>query len=116
MKTFNKEMKLAIQGDIAIMRVDALPDDLKERSGESNGVHILAHSETGHHHTVPSSGTQFFNGSDDFVSYLVVEEDGTELTHNRSYDTHETISFDAGVYRVNRQREYMPEGYRRVAD
>jgi len=116
MKTFNKDTKMAIQGDIAITHMAALPEGIEAVSGE-NGVHVLAHSETGHNHEVAVANTQFFNDPDnELVSYLVVEEDGVELKHNRSFNTHETISFDSGVYRINRQREYTPEGYRRVAD
>ena len=116
MKTFNKDTKMAIQGDIAITSLNALPEGLKTSAGE-NGVHILAHSETGHNHEVMEADVQFFDDTEnELVSYLVVEKDGVELKHNRSFDTHETISFDAGIYRINRQREYTPEGYRRVAD
>lgn len=116
MKIFNKDTRMAIQGDIAIAHLDALPEGV-EVSAAVNGVHVLAHSETGHNHEVAFADTQFYNDPDnELVSYLVVEKDGVELKHNRSYNTHETISFDAGVYRINRQREYTPEGYRRVAD
>lgn len=116
MKTFNKDTKLAIQGDIAIASVAALPSGLDVVENE-NGRYVLAHSETGHNHEVVAERTQFFNDPDnELVSYLVVEEDGVELKHHRSFDTHETINFDAGVYRINRQREYAPKGYRRVAD
>ncbi len=115
MKKFTKEMKLAIQGDIALVRVDVLPEGLELNKPEDNGTHILAHSETGHHHTVEATRAGLYNTDDELVSYLVVEEDA-ELVHQRAWDTHETINFDAGVYRINRQREYMPEGYRRVAD
>jgi hypothetical protein len=45
----------------------------------------------------------------------VVNKD-TELKHLRSFDTHESLSIPEGLYRINRQREYTPEGYRRAAD
>ena len=32
------------------------------------------------------------------------------------FDTHEPIMLDDGIYRLRRQREYTPEGYRRVED
>jgi hypothetical protein len=116
MKTFDKNTKMAIQGDIAITCLDALPEGMTVSEGE-NGKHVLAHSETGHNHEVAVAGTRFYNDpNNELVSYLVVEEDGVKLEHNRSYNTHETIQFDAGVYRINRQREYTPEGFRRVAD
>lgn len=116
MKIFNKDINLAIQGDIAICNIGSLPPNVTAVKPENN-IYILAHSETGHHHVVPATNTQVFADLDnELISYLVVEEDDIKLTHNRTYDTHETISFDVGVYRINRQREYTPEGYRRVAD
>ena len=40
----------------------------------------------------------------------------TVLEHQRPHDTHAPIKFAKGVYEVRRQREYTPEGWRRVAD
>ncbi len=114
MKSF-KSIDQIIQGDIAITRITALPQQaIPEIS--TNHEYIVAHSETGHHHVVDSNGSVMYNDSDNtLVSYLVVE-DTAQIIHNRAYNTHETIECDAGVYRINRQREYTPDGYRRVAD
>ncbi len=114
MKSF-KNVKQAAQGDVAITRVDNLPEGMELNKFE-HGVHVVAHSETGHHHVIDASVAEMHNDpSNGLVSYLVVE-DTAQLTHTRTYDTHETIELDKGVYRINRQREYTPEGYRRVAD
>lgn len=113
MKTFDKQ---AAQGDILITRIDGLPDGLQEQKPTQEG-HIVAHSETGHHHTLPAKGVQLFAPANDpMVLYVVVDDECADLVHNRSYDTHETIRLKQGNYEIRRQREYIPEGWRRVAD
>lgn len=107
---------MAAQGDIAIRRISALPDGLTPISPEG-GKHILAHSETGHHHTVMERpGVRHFSAMDEFRSYLVVEDFPADLVHERGFDTHETLRIAPGVYEIRRQREYTPEGFRRAAD
>lgn len=101
------------QGDLNIFAVDEIPDGLNEAKPE-NGQHVLAHSETGHHHVIDGNTARVFN-EDDFVSYLDVERP-SNVVHMRSFDTHETIQLPEGKYRITRQREYTPEGFRRAAD
>ena len=116
MKTFNR---MAAQGDIMLIKIDKLPDDIKQADSE-NGQFIIAHSETGHNHIVKERPNVKFYKKDSMVSYLEVIEatDSTEtlLEHLRSFDTHETIKINPGIYEVRRQREYVPEGWRRVED
>ena len=38
------------------------------------------------------------------------------LEHHRSIDTHEALEIKPGIYEIRRQREYTPQGFRRVAD
>lgn len=112
MKTFKK---IAAQGDAMLKRVDSLPEGL-ELSRDTQGKHIVAHSETGHHHTVLSRNADLLiNKANEFIAYLHVKED-TELTHERSFDTHETLLLTEGYYEIRRQREYTPKGYRRAQD
>jgi hypothetical protein len=112
MRTFKNQ---AAQGDMLITKIDKLPEGLKPMETEG-GNYVLAHSETGHHHVVTPSDVDAFEAANDpFVMYLVVNKD-TELKHLRSFDTHESLSIPEGLYRINRQREYTPEGYRRAAD
>jgi hypothetical protein len=104
------------QGDIYIRRVDTLPANAVEAAPEG-GQHIVTHSETGHHHVMVADRVKMYSIPDSIMDiFLVVEEDGTLLEHLRPHDTHAPISFDKGVYHVRRQREYVPEGYRRVED
>lgn len=95
----------AAQGDVLFTRIDALPEGVKAVKAEENGEHIVTHSETGHHHVMDSEHVNLFEAANDpFVMYLVVDEP-TNLRHLRDVDTHETINFPPGTYRVNRQRE-----------
>lgn len=112
MKTFDKQ---AAQGDILITRIDKLPDGLVEQEPEK-GSYIVAHSETGHHHTLPSQGVRMFAPANDPMVLFVIVDNEADLIHNRSFDTHETIRLKSGAYEIRRQREYTPEGWRRVAD
>lgn len=127
MKTFKNQ---AAQGDMLLRKIDSLPNNVSEVKAE-NGKFILAHSETGHHHTVKSQpGVAFYaNDNDPFIAYLVVDNTVKDcvLTHERSFDTHEPINLkqphdkNTGkegktIYEVRRQREYTPEGWRRAQD
>lgn len=112
MKKFKQQ---AAQGDILIRRIDALPEGLEKLEPKDN-QHIVAHSETGHHHAFAEKGVNLFHAANDSMNLYVVIDEQADLIHNRSFDTHETIRFDAGVYEIRRQREYTPEGWRRVED
>lgn len=104
------------QGDIYIRRAAKLPENAVECKPE-NGKHIVTHSETGHHHVMEATRVKMYTIPDSIMDiFLQVEEDGATLEHLRPHDTHAPISFDKGVYHVRRQREYVPEGYRRVED
>lgn len=117
MRTFKNQ---AAQGDLLIRRIDAIPQGAKPMQSEK-GQFIVAHSETGHHHVIAERpGVQVYSTDDPLVSYLRVIEatEQTEalLEHLRTFDTHETIAIPPGDYELRRQREYTPEGWRRVAD
>ena len=117
MKTF---VNRAAQGDLFIRRIDSIPAGLKRMQTE-NGAYIVAHSETGHHHVIEARPNVVVFATDDpLVSYLQVVEatDAMEavIEHLRSFDTHESIKIGAGNYEIRRQREYTPEGWRRVQD
>ena len=113
MKTFDK---IAAQGDMMLIRIAELPADAKPAQSE-NGVFILTHSETGHHHVVIERPTvKFFSAMDQFLSYLVVDGEPAILEHLRPTDTHEALEIKPGIYEVRRQREYSPAGWQRAAD
>lgn len=117
MKTFKLN---AAQGDIMIRRIATLPANVKAACA-TQGVHIVAHSETGHNHVIDAAPhVKIYDTEDPLLSYLEVIEatDKTEtlIRHLRGHDTHETISVPPGIYELRRQRESSPEGWRRAAD
>jgi hypothetical protein len=115
MKTFNK---CAAQGDVMFRRVDELPTGLVRVEPEGPGhTVVVTHSETGHHHVMCGDTVEMYRPEKDFDwdAWLVVTEP-TALHHLRQHDTHESIMFEPGVYHARRQREYVPEGFRRVED
>lgn len=111
MKKFNKS---AAQGELFFRKVEKLPNDLTENKA-TNGKHIVGHSETGHHHTMDADSVKFFGSTDPMVSFMEVLEP-TTLKHERSFDTHEPMFFDVGVYEIRHQRESAPEGWQKVVD
>jgi len=123
MKTFEN---MAAQGDMMIIRVDTvhggnkvalteIPENFQEQTPEGR-THIVAHSETGHHHVIEREDTSYFTDPDDAFNALLKVEKPTPLVHERSFDTHEPVLLNPGLYKIRRQREYSPEGYRRVED
>jgi hypothetical protein len=114
----------AFQGDVAFVRVDQLPAKVEEVKREA-GALIVTHSETGHHHSILESGPQLFAVPDDpMTSYLRIPAKAkhADVVHQRPFDTHETLrlladdSVGETIYKIRRQREHTPEGWRRVED
>lgn len=101
------------QGDLNIFICDEIPDGLPELFADK-GRHILAHSETGHHHVIDGNAVQVFK-QNDFISFIRVIQ-RSEIVHLRAFDKHTTIGLPPGKYRIARQREYIPEGYRKAQD
>jgi len=107
------------QGDLYFLRVEKLPKEITEDMAE-NGKIVVGHSETGHHHVVvldkeDDPNVRMYSGDNPLVSWLEVNRPAT-LEHMRSFDTHAPITIPPGTYKVHRQREYVPEGFRRVQD
>ena len=105
----------AAQGDVLFRRVEAIPPDAPEqpRTGESI---VVAHSETGHHHVVHAERVRLFGAESSLVAYLLVEEPSIDVEHMRPWDTHAPVTLPKGKWEIRRQREWVPEGWRRVAD
>ncbi len=112
--------RLAAQGDVLFRRIDRLPDDTVEQPHK--GRLVVAHSETGHHHAVDDPAVKLFEKvtRDPMVCYLQIagEAQFAEVVHHRPHDTHETLRLlgNGSTWEVRRQREYTPEGWRRVED
>jgi hypothetical protein len=112
MKTFKTT---CAQGDIYIRRIDALPKNAVPVAPEDGKV-VVAHSETGHNHVMDAATVTMHRLPDSIMDCLLVVNEPTMLEHLREFDTHEPILFEPGIYHVRRQREYTPEGFRRVED
>lgn len=109
-----RKMKFsARQGDILVLGVEELPEDLKAVPRD-NGRVVLAYGEqTGHHHSIAESGAELLEGIGLEHRFLqVLEEGGVSLTHQE----HSAILLPEGNYQVIRQREYQPEAIKYVAD
>ena len=114
MKTF---IRSAAQGDCLLRKIAKLPRGLTAVKSET-GQFIIAHSETGHNHCIKERPTvKLYASLDQFRGYLeVTGDEPVVLEHHRSFDTHEALEIQPGIYEIRRQREYTPQGYRRAAD
>ena len=91
------------QGDILIIKVEAVPAGAVRQESR-----VLAEGEaTGHAHRLDSGVVYEKDG----VLYFRAV-DSVRLNH----EEHGQITFAPGTYKVVRQREYEPEGWRNVAD
>jgi len=116
MKLFSRQ---AAQGDLLITKIDKLPKEVKKDAPDKRGRFIVAHSETGHFHSISSvPGVELFSSKEDpLIAYLrVINGVEVVLEHERNFDQHESLCMKGGTYEIRRQREYTPEGWRRVAD
>lgn len=110
----------AAQGDVYVRRVAALPDGARACEADG-GRHVVAHSETGHHHYLAAAGVERWeHPTDPLRCYLRIgpelEVSGGVLTHARAHDTHAPIALGVGLWEIRRQREMTPDGWRQVQD
>lgn len=108
------------QGDVLFRRVAGLPKDAKPMENDGKRI-VVAHSETGHDHIIAlgKSQARLFSGSDPQVCYLQSGAGHLDVEHLRPFDTHATLRLLMGegvTWEVRRQREWTPEGWRRVED
>ena len=114
--TIRKFKNVCAQGDIYIVRTNMkVPVGAVEVAPEGKHI-IVTHSETGHHHVMEREKVKMYKLPDSIMKCLLVVEQPVALEHLRGYDTHEPIWFEPGSYVVHRQREYTPEGFRKVED
>jgi hypothetical protein len=78
--------------------------------------HVLAHSETGHHHVIGTkSATLFIDKMNAFIMYLDVAE-SSAIEHLKDFDQHEPLGLTPGKYELHRQQEYIADAWRPVTD
>lgn len=93
------------QGDLLIVKVRDIPEKAVKKANR-----ILAEGEaTGHMHELDSGTVYELN---DVLYFRVNNDERTVLNHPE----HGPIAFEPGEYKVIRQREYEPSGWRKVAD
>lgn len=105
------------QGDIGFVEIDEIPDGCAKMT-PVNGKYILAHSETGHHHSIVADACEALQDPrDPNVCYLQMFRDA-DVLHERGYDTHTEKAFIAGKKYIGiRQGEAGIDGeWRRAAD
>lgn len=109
----------AAQGEMYIRRVPEFKEAAEPAKPE-RGVFILAHSETGHHHVIDAAKVsvmkQTKNVPEGMEILQMIVSEPTTVEHLRPTDTHEALFLTEGNWEIRLQREYTPEGYRRVAD
>lgn len=113
MRTFTGTV--VYQGDLAVERVDKIEGETREVAPEKGRL-IVGHSETGHHHFVESPNVKFLATSDPLICYLKIDAEYADLVHGRPVNPHETWRLPTGTFKIRRQREWTPEGWRRVED
>ena len=93
------------QGDLLIVKIDSFPTDVTKRDSR-----ILAEGEaTGHMHELDLGEVYEKDG----VLYFKVPEGETATLNHQE---HGAMTFETGEYKVIKQREYEPNGWRYVAD
>ena len=104
------QTKMWRQGDVLIRRVHSIPKDAKQVPRE-NGRVVLAHGEvTGHAHAIAEPAAALWETKGG-KHYLRIDGPATVR-----HEEHTAIALKPGTYEVVRQREYLPESIRNVAD
>ncbi|MCX7898509.1 MAG: hypothetical protein N2444_00200 [Methylocystis sp.] len=100
--------KIAAQGELTITRLgeNETPKKTGNPVAPVDGVLIVGHSETGHHHVVDADCATLTR-VDEFTAYLSVSKP-TELRHLREFDTHQSIALQPGMYEFRTGREFDP--------
>ena len=92
------------QGDLLIVKIDAVPQEAVKLNHR-----ILAEGEaTGHMHELDSGVLYESNGT----LYFSISDKNSILKHPE----HNAVTFTPGTYKVIRQREYEPSGWKQVGD
>lgn len=118
------------QGDVFVTKIDKLPEGLIPTTRDSLGRIVLAHGEkSGHGHAIRdphvmslrmAGTTDDPTGVSGGVDYFEVGGSGpATLSHEYASGElaeHEPLILPPGLYRVDLQQEYSPQGIRRAAD
>jgi hypothetical protein len=109
------------QGEVRIVRIDRIPDDVAVRPVEKAGNgYIISHSESGNHHVL--TGGEVSERVDKRVPtgmrilYAILQS--PEMFVHEGGRPHESFALEPGIYRFDISREYDPfsEQIRQIMD
>ena len=95
-------------GDIALIKIDKLPEDLKP---SKNNI-IIENGSGGNPHSFNGKGILYKKSIDNFIIGYIKAEKGASINHIE----HKEMMIKIGVYEIRRQQEFTPEGMRPVID
>lgn len=107
--TFDPGRRSIPQGDCLLIPIRAVPETARGQVLAPEGRHhVIAHSETGHHHVIEARGDiRHFGSLDRLRAFLEVGGPApAELKHLRDHHRHETQIVPAGAWLVQRQRAW----------
>lgn len=101
-----------MHGENWLQPVDSLPEGKTTKTK----LYVAGHSETGHHHVLESK--QDMEVLEENGERYVLINEVAQLFHKKSFDVHETVTVEPGVYRITHKNEYDPftKVIRRVFD
>ena len=114
-----KFIRRAAQGEITIIKIDALPKmETKPVEKVAKGF-VISHSENGNHHLL--TGGNVMERTNDVPEGMKIIYAALENPHDLIQDAtmpHEGYTLEPGIYEFRIAREYNPfaEQARRVAD
>lgn len=100
------------QGDVMLVRIDALPPGAKKMRVGGERIILALGEATGHHHSIAKKKGRLYEVPGTQATIVEVATALAELEHQE----HDALPLPRGFYRVELQREYHPEAIRRVAD
>lgn len=106
-------MKAYLHGENFLSPVTKLPTGKIEQLKKV----IVGHSESGHHHVLESGTAMDVVNEVNGLTFIGVKTPA-KLKHLKTFDIHETLTVEPGVYQVTHKTEYDPfqKVLRRVFD
>lgn len=110
-KTMNLNQRQ--QGDVLILKVDAMPSGCKTVKPAARGFVIAEGEATGHAHTIATDAVEAMAVDEAGIIYAQIAKQ-VDLLH----EEHNPVSLDPGIYRFGRVQEYdhFSEEARQVVD
>lgn len=109
---------IGAQGEITIIKIDALPEMQSNLAERVSGGSIVSHSESGNHHLLEHADVLERTDVPAGMRILYAVLDSPDKLYQDTSNPHEHYDLEPGVYEFRCAREYNPfsEQARRVAD